>query len=111
VAVTQCNIPFLVQPFMEAGMDSLSIIDLRASLERAFALELPATLLFDHPTIASLAKHIELMMTRSKVSIIIRHTHGYFEHCQLQCLSAMTLQEQSCLGRAFTNPVKVICFS
>ena len=73
-------------------LDSLSIVDLRASLERAFALELPATLLFDHPTIASLAKHIVLMM--STVSIIIRHSQGYLERCQLQSLSGMALQEQ-----------------
>ena len=58
----------LLQPLMEAGLDSMSVIDLRASLEGAFAIELPATVIFDHPNIAALAKHIHSMI---KVSIAL----------------------------------------
>ena len=53
-------------------MDSMSIIDLRASLERAFKVDLPATVVVDHPTIMALAKHI---FSLNKVSIAPRLRH------------------------------------
>lgn len=52
------------QPLMDAGLDSLGAVELRASLESAFAMELPATVTFDHPSVAALAAHIA---GRSKV--------------------------------------------
>ena len=51
----------MLQPLMEAGLDSMSIIQLRASLEGAFTISLPATLIIDHPTIAAVAKHIKTL--------------------------------------------------
>ena len=48
----------LLQPLMEAGLDSLGTIELRNALNARFALDMPATLVFDHPTIASLAQHV-----------------------------------------------------
>ena len=60
---------------MEAGLDSMSLIDLRASLEGAFAIDLPATVILDHPTIAALIKHINSM---SKVSIVISLVDCHF---------------------------------
>lgn len=46
------------QPLMEAGLDSLGAVDLRNALGTQFALELPATFTFDHPTVAAMAAHI-----------------------------------------------------
>ena len=46
----------------------MSVIALRASLEGAFAIDLPATAILDHPTIAALSKHINSM---NKVSIAL----------------------------------------
>ena len=46
------------QPLMEAGLDSLGAVDLRNALSSQFALELPATFTFDHPTVAAMALHI-----------------------------------------------------
>ena len=45
-------------PLMEAGIDSLGTVELRNSLNDIFGLNLPATLLFDHPTIGQLASYM-----------------------------------------------------
>jgi acyl transferase domain-containing protein/acyl carrier protein len=46
------------QPFTEAGVDSLAAVDLRNEVADHFGIRLPATVLFDHPTLESLAMHI-----------------------------------------------------
>lgn len=56
------TLPAPHQPLMEAGLDSLGVVELRNSLATATGLELPATLVFDHGTPAALAKHIDALM-------------------------------------------------
>lgn len=46
------------QPLMEAGLDSLGAVELRNALSEAFQLQLPATAIFDYPTVAALAHFI-----------------------------------------------------
>ena len=46
------------QPLMEAGLDSLGAVELRNALSSAFAVELPATVTLDYPSIAALSTYI-----------------------------------------------------
>ena len=49
-------------PLMSAGLDSIAVTDLVNVLSKRFEIELPPTLLFDHPTIGSLATHITTIL-------------------------------------------------
>ena len=53
-----CNEPLCAQPLAEAGLDSLGGAELRDSLSAKFGVELPATLIYDHPTPAALATYL-----------------------------------------------------
>ncbi|MCW3844425.1 SDR family NAD(P)-dependent oxidoreductase [Micromonospora yasonensis] len=43
--------------FVDLGLDSIMVIDLRTRLSHALAVDLPATVAIDHPTIAQVAAH------------------------------------------------------
>ncbi|SER42581.1 type I polyketide synthase [Actinokineospora terrae] len=45
--------------FLELGLDSLTALDLRALLREETGVDLPASIVFDHPTPADLARHLE----------------------------------------------------
>lgn len=47
------------QPLMEAGMDSLGAVELRTALNKAFSVDLPATVTFDFPSVSALAGCIQ----------------------------------------------------
>ena len=46
------------QALRELGFDSLLSVELRNALARVLDIELPATLLYDHPTVAALVAHM-----------------------------------------------------
>ncbi|MFK0247774.1 SDR family NAD(P)-dependent oxidoreductase [Amycolatopsis azurea] len=51
------------QPFHQAGFDSLASVELRTRLTNAFGARLAATALLDHPTPATLARHVDSVLT------------------------------------------------
>jgi acyl carrier protein len=48
----------VTHPFSHYALDSVATVELTADLEDWLALSLPPTLLWDYPTIASLARHL-----------------------------------------------------
>ncbi|MDA9173014.1 acyl carrier protein [bacterium] len=56
-------------PLMEAGIDSLGATELQNQLNAVFDADLPATLLFDHPSISGITDLVvELRKDNSAVS-------------------------------------------
>lgn len=45
-------------PLMDAGLDSLGAVELRSSLESKLQVQLPATVVFDYPSITDLTRYV-----------------------------------------------------
>ena len=46
------------QPLMDAGLDSLGAVELKNTLSGRFGVQLPATLIMDHPTPHAIAAYL-----------------------------------------------------
>ena len=51
------------EPLMEAGLDSLGATELASRLGAGFSMDFPSTLLFDHPSAASIRAVLEKAVT------------------------------------------------
>ena len=47
-------------PLMEAGLDSIGAVEMRNAVNEKYGVELPATIMFDYPTIGDLAHYLVL---------------------------------------------------
>ena len=59
------------KPLTESGMDSLSAVEFRNRLVIEYGVQLPNTLMFDHPTVASVAAYIAAEVTHRSQQIAI----------------------------------------
>eukprot|EP00951_Prasinocladus_malaysianus_P019335 scaffold155977_cov54-Prasinocladus_malaysianus.AAC.1 len=50
------------EPLAAAGLDSLAAVELRNVLEEKLGMELPATLLYDYPTVEAVVEHLKFLM-------------------------------------------------
>lgn len=50
------------EPLMSAGLDSLGAVELRNTLEGQLGLQLPPTLMFDYPTVDTIATFAVMRM-------------------------------------------------
>ena len=49
---------WMLQPLMEAGLDSIGAVELRNAVSTKFGIELPATATFDYPSADALARYV-----------------------------------------------------
>lgn len=52
-------------PLMEAGLDSIGAVEMRNAVNEKYGVELPATIMFDYPTIGDLAHYMVLRTASS----------------------------------------------
>lgn len=57
-SIMGANTPGATAPLMENGLTSLKAVQFIAALHRALGVELPATLVFDYPTVTAIARHV-----------------------------------------------------
>jgi acyl carrier protein len=46
------------EPLLDAGLDSMSAVELQTMLERSLGVELPGTLVFDYPSVDAVVSHL-----------------------------------------------------
>jgi acyl carrier protein len=56
------------QPLMEAGLDSLSAAELQNAVKSAFSADLPATVMFDYPTLDALASYVAAQLSTPSIT-------------------------------------------
>jgi len=63
--VLNVDVP-LDMPLVEAGMDSITSVDLRDQINDAFSIRLDTTVVYDYPTVNALAVHIKQINDKDK---------------------------------------------
>jgi acyl transferase domain-containing protein/NADPH:quinone reductase-like Zn-dependent oxidoreductase/NAD(P)-dependent dehydrogenase (short-subunit alcohol dehydrogenase family)/acyl carrier protein len=65
----------LRQPLHELGLDSLMAVELRNALAKALGCPLPATLLFDYPTLEALASYLGGVLAPDNRAVVLPAQH------------------------------------
>jgi acyl carrier protein len=84
------------QPLMEAGLDSLSSLELRNALESAFDVSLSATFLFDHPTIAGIESYLSQYWSTDQMDPVLGQELQDFNKLSQTQGSTIALTAVSC---------------
>ncbi len=107
---------------MEAGLDSISAVELRNAVAARFGIDLPATVTFDYPTLGALATylaarigadgavHIHLHEAPAKVDrgpMILEVRHGCLAHMHALKLLSLCLHRISVLCLYRCNLVRL----
>jgi len=58
------------EPLMAAGLDSLSSVEFRNTLEAKLGMQLPSTLVFDYPSIAAIAQLVASSQQQKETSVV-----------------------------------------
>ena len=64
------------RPFVELGLNSMMALSIRREIERLVGLELSATMLWNHPTVATLAAHLAKKLAPEARNDGGRHRHA-----------------------------------
>jgi len=75
----------------DLGLDSLLAVSLRNELAAGYALDLQATVLFDHPTLAALATHLLQLVEPAKT--VQSDTDGALDDLDEAALAALVERE------------------
>ncbi|ANZ15338.1 Erythronolide synthase, modules 3 and 4 [Streptomyces noursei ATCC 11455] len=68
--------------FSELGFDSLASVRLRKELVAATGLRLPASLVFDHPTVTALARHLDTRLAGDRSAQPAEQVARVWDHAQ-----------------------------
>ena len=82
------------EPLLDAGLDSLGAVELRSRLNDEFAVQLPSTVVFDHPSVYALAEAVagELSHGKSKYGTahVLRNSTIDVTYSAQVCISSVS---------------------
>ncbi|CAL6305119.1 unnamed protein product [Bathycoccus prasinos] len=92
------------EPFMDSGLDSLGLLELRQSVMQHFDIDLPSTVSFDYPTSREMDPQQRILLESClKYFTSSRKTVGYFQGYQIGIYLGVMWTEYQHLLR-FINP-------
>ncbi|KAH7647293.1 polyketide synthase, partial [Cryptosporidium bovis] len=79
------NFPELDDPLLSSGIESMKAVEISEALSKEFNMELPASLIFDYPTLRLLIEHIDLLKNGNVVDSynIYSKTNTKGKDCEL----------------------------